>query len=180
MAVMKVITKNAPDSGYTDKYKDMDSYSSVIRYVLDPAKTEGCVGGWGVNPYFAADEMELVTRLCHKETGVKLRHWVFSFMVDEISALTRQCMCGGPEILRTIAYQLTGCYRGQYQIVFGVHWKDEPCPHIHIVMNTTSYWDGAKFDGNREQYSGYINYARSVLSRFHMSLIVMKDSAETK
>ena len=180
MAIMKIVTKNAPQSGYCSKYKDEEAYQTLIRYVFNPEKTNGVVGGWAVSLNHPDSDMRLVTRLYHKENGVFLRHWIVSFQVDEINQIAMNFNSTVPRIMGPIGYALTAFYKDRHQIVFGAHWKNETSPHIHIVMNTVSYMDGLKFDGNREEYHSYERYIKSILGSFGTEVYIMKDHVSTK
>lgn len=56
MALMKFITENALNSSYSEKYKDDDAIGDVVNYVCNAEKTDGCIGGWAVDPYAPAHE----------------------------------------------------------------------------------------------------------------------------
>ena len=81
MALMKFITENALNSSYVEKYKDDNAIGNVVNYVCNPEKTDGCIGGWAVDPCHAAYEMELLAKLFHNDRGVRLRHWVITFRI---------------------------------------------------------------------------------------------------
>ena len=180
MAVMKFITKNHPNSKYKTKYQDDMAYADLIRYVFDPKKTNHFIGGWGVDTKYADYEMAMVTYLYHKEKGVKLRHWVVSFTREDLIHLEERSHQEFQYSLGYIGYQLTSFYLNRYQIVFGVHWVDEDFPHIHIIMNTTSYMDGKKFHGDRNEYHDYELFAKQVLANYGLPLFITKDHRSSK
>ena len=81
MATFKVIGR-----GQDGKYMDDYAREDVIAYVLQNDKTpHHCIGGAAVNVYNALQEMTLLARPFHKDTGLRLRHSVISFENDRVS-----------------------------------------------------------------------------------------------
>lgn len=151
MAQIKYITKNTPDSGYTEKYHDDNAIRDEIQYIFDVKhggeKTDGYryIGGWAVDSNIAAYEMELLARLYHKWSGVRLRHWTITFAEWELQAAAKKLPgLNRWQILQQLAYEFTAYYADRYQVVFAVH-GDHGAGHIHVVMNTVGYTDGLKF-----------------------------------
>lgn len=178
MALMKFITENASNSMYTEKYKDNDAIRNVISYVCNLEKTDGYIGGWAVDPCYAAYEMELLAKLFHNNQGVRLRHWIISFMDYELSKLRSQCHCDPMTALYRLGAYFSAYYKDRYQILYAVHGGDQP--HLHFVMNTVSYVDGKKFSGSKTDYYHYEKYAKGIARQVGMTLYTVKDQTATK
>ena len=149
MATFKVI-----GLGQDGAYMDDQARRDVINYVLRCDKTpHHCVGGAAVNVYNAPQEMTLLARSFHKDTGKRLRHSVISF--DNHKEITL-------EAVNQIAQKAIAYYGSAYQIIYAVH-EDADHLHIHLVMNSVSYLDGMKYCGDRNDYYGFINYMKDVL-----------------
>lgn len=142
MAIYRVINS-------VGKYHDSRSYRDVIHYAISKKKTkpDGIFGG-AVIPEIAADAMDGVARAYHKNSGVHLRHSILSFAPGE-----------GVSILdaKAIAREAIKYYKDDYQIVAAVH-EDCDHPHIHFVMNTTSYRTGRKYHGDKADYYGFLKH----------------------
>ena len=186
MAQIKYITKNAPDSGYVKKYHDDNAIRDEIQYIFDVKhdgeKTDGYryVGGWAVDCNIAAYEMELLARLYHKWSGVRLRHWVITFEERELQAAEKRLPgLNRWQVLLQLAYELTAYYADRYQVVFAVH-GDHGAGHLHVVMNTVSYVDGLKFSGSKSEYYAYQDYAKGVAARYGFHIYTVPDQTARK
>lgn len=186
MAQIKHITKNAPDSGYAKKYHDDNAIRNEINYLYDVKhngdKTSGYryIGGWAVDCNIAAHEMELLARLYHKWSGVRLRHWVITFEERDLQAAGKKLPgLNRWQVLQQLAYELTAYYADRYQVVFAVH-CDHGSGHIHAVMNTVSYVNGMKFSGSKSEYYVYEDYAKSVAARYGFHICAVTDQAANK
>lgn len=135
MAILKVITKNAIDSPFTAKYKDAEAIDSVIRYAANIEKTDGYIGGWAVNPEYAAYEMDLLSSLYRQNSGVRLRHWVISFLNYEIEPLVSRYHCDARTVVYHLGKEFSRFYASQYQIFFAVHSDclENETPHLHFI-----------------------------------------------
>ena len=149
--IVKFITENSETSLYAEKYKDPYAISDIVGYVQNYDKTGGMIGGWGVNPGTAAQEMELLAKLWHKQEGTRLRHWVITFSEEELERITERLNCSLKNAMMQLGYAFSRYYANEYQIVFGVHRNTEH-PHIHFVMNTVAYTDGHKYTGTKAKY----------------------------
>ena len=186
MAEIKFITKNAEDSGYKEKYKDDYAIYNAICYAYDiehnGEKNLGYryIGGWGVDIGNVAYEMELLARLHHKWSGVRLRHWIISFTEQNLQKVHKRLPgLDRWQILLRLGYELTECYANRYQLVFSVHW-DHGAGHLHVVMNTVSYVDGRKYSGSKAEYYGYEAFAKSVAARYGFPIFLVKDDVARK
>ena len=179
MALIKFITKSALDSPYENKYSDDQALENVISYAYDLKndgwKTNGYVGGWAVDPRTAITEMKLLTKFWHKESGIRLRHWIISFTEGDLEQAARRLPgqdCWN--ILYRLGLEFTAYYAEQYQIVFAVH-LDHGAGHLHIVANTVSYVDGRKYSGTKQEYYEYLRYVNLVARRFGFNIYPVAD-----
>lgn len=178
MAVMKFITKNAPGCPFEGKYKDDRAIWDVTQYICNPEK-EPLIGGWAVDPRNAVYEMELLSRLYHKNSGIRLRHWTVDFLDSDIRRL-EQCMgCGKNLAVYRLGYELTAYFADRYQVVFSVH-TDKALPHLHAVMNSVSYVDGSKYAGSKAEYYDYERYAKQVAWGYGFSIYMVTDHSMGK
>lgn len=147
MAIYRVINS-------AGKYHDSHSCRDVIRYATSPEKTKpnGIFGG-AVLPENTADAMEGVARVYRKDSGVHLRHSVLSFAPEEGVSVADA---------KAIAKEAIKYYRSDYQIIAAVH-EDTDHPHIHFVMNTVSYRDGAKYHGEKKDYYAFQQYMNEIV-----------------
>lgn len=166
MAVLKVIhSGNSPaaDKFDTPKYHDATAISDVIRYCCQPSKIpHRCIGGFGLNLTYAAEQMEGVIRAYGKTEGVHLRHMVLSFEAGERVSLY---------FANQIAHQVAWYYGSAYQILYAIH-EDTPHLHIHFVMNTTSYINGKKYAQKKEDYFRFLQYLAEILKEYGLNLNV--------
>ncbi len=150
MAILKIANS-------IGKYYDNSSRESVVNYITNPDKTpDGYIGTVGLHSCEYAKEMDELADSYHKNTGVRLRHFVISFESWEVN---------NP----SVAYQI-GCdiveYLGrEYQAVFSVH-QDTDQLHIHIVINAVSHVDGHRYRGTRGEFYGFKEWIDMVLSRY--------------
>jgi len=178
LAQIKVITKNAPDAFYDEKYKDRYAVEDVIRYIFNPQKAKGYVGGWAVDPNCAAYEMELLAYLHHKDSGIRLRHWVITFADFELNQICSKYKRNIPEALYQLGFEFSAFYAPRYQIVFAAH-LDTSSPHLHFVMNSVSYVDGTKFPGTKADLYDYEKYAKQVGRSYDFHIYTVTDHSAT-
>lgn len=173
MAIFKVIHRNHYEYfGHIveQKYHDDSALKNVIEYCYRPDKTpHQYIGGIGVNPQYAVEQMEAVALAYRKASGLRLRHMLLSFDKHERISFQRA---------KLLAFQLASYYGYKYQIIYAVH-EDKANKHIHFVMNTVSYLDGHKYAGHRDDYYRFQEYMRSVLAgEFGFRLNVVPDSIQ--
>lgn len=129
MAVLKIVP---------GEYLNQDALEQVIhRYVFRKAIL---IGGYGVNPHYAAEQMHIVKQYWNQTRGKQLRHFVVSFTDKESSEISNA------DDLALGAYQVCQYYyEGGYQSVFGIH---RPCNsgnwHIHFVVNNINFITGER------------------------------------
>lgn len=58
-------------------YNDEEALHDVISYICRGGY--GYIGGYGVDPRYAAEQMQLVKQLWGKEQGRQVRHFIVSF-----------------------------------------------------------------------------------------------------
>ena len=178
MAVMKFITKNAPSCPFGGKYTDDRALQSVTQYICNLEK-EPLIGGWAVDPNHAIYEMELLSRLYHKNSGIRLRHWTVDFLDSDLRRL-EQCMgCDKVLAVYRLGYELTAYFADRYQVVFSVH-TDKALPHLHAMMNSVSYIDGSKYSGSKVEYYAYERYAKEVVRQYGFYIHMVTDHAADK
>lgn len=184
MAIIKFITKNAAGSSYGGKYQDDWAIHDVVGYIYDVKhggyKTQGYIGGWAVDSNHAVYEMELLSRLHHKNNGVRLRHWEITFSETDWDRI-RQSLPNMEEalVLYRLGLEFSKYYANRYQVVFAVHLDSRP-GHLHFVSNTVSYVDGRKYGGTKEEYYAYEQYAKSIGAKYGFPIFVTSDHSATK
>lgn len=154
MAVLEIINKRG-------KYHDENPYEDVVPYCINPFSTKsGYVAGYGVDVSDAVDQMYAVTSAYRKTKGTKVRHMVLSFAPDEIDSA---------ETVFEISKAVAEYYADDYQIIAAVH-EDTDSPHCHFAMNTTSYQDGKKYRGEKDDYYRFRAHINNLLKCFDTHL----------
>jgi len=169
MAIFKVKTQVREDlrSQVGDqKYHDEDAVNAVMNYIFREDKLqEGLMGGFAVNPLFAADQFKILADAYGKDYGIRLRHMILSFSPEETLTLFDA---------KQIAYQIASYYGREYQIVWACH-IDARCLNIHFVMNTVSYRTGMKYDGSKADYYRFQAHINHILSPYGMYVEMKSD-----
>ena len=127
MAVIKVIRNTYGGVEYIRKACEYILHSPFI-------KNYSAFGVCAFDPKRAAEQMVDVRKFFHKESGNPLFHVIIAFddeMKNEKAAWNY--------IVNSALWFLP-----DYQIFFGMHGKDEECPHLHghLVINSVSYKTG--------------------------------------
>lgn len=115
---------------------DEFALQNLCDYVIDPAKTNGWVGGRGLDSYHAYDEISAMQTLWRKDFGRRAYHCILSFGNEETVTIIDA---------QQIAYQVAGLFFLPYQVLYGIHVTQEHL-HIHFVVNTVSLVDGSKLN----------------------------------
>lgn len=115
-----------------NEYKDTGALRRVINYALSGS----VIGGYGLDPNYAFEQMILVKPTHDKINGCQLKHFVISFTSQEMMHLDFD------DILE-MGFRV-GTFLKDYQLVYGIH-LDTQHVHMHCVMNTVSFRDGHKF-----------------------------------
>ena len=78
MAILKVKTQVREDLRSqvgNKKYHDDQAVEDVLNYILRENKVQGgYIGGFAVNPAWAAEQFEMIAEAYGKNYGVRLRH----------------------------------------------------------------------------------------------------------
>ena len=148
MAILKIVP---------GEYLNPDALDRLIHgYVFRKAVR---IGGYGVDPHYAAEQMHIVKRYWHQEHGKQLRHFVLSFNAKESAEISHanDLILGG--------YGICGYYGvAGYQAVFGIHRPNPSNWHIHFVVNNVSYVTGERLpENNRQDYQ-----LRDYMLAFHL------------
>lgn len=147
-------------------FNSVADVNNLINYTTSSAKVQedGLFGG-AVLVENAAEAMNCVTDAYHKKAGPRARHSILSFSPGD--PLT-------PRQAKEIAKKCVEYYEDKYQILSAVH---EDCDHLHIhfVMNTTSYVDGAKYHGTKADYYGFLNHMNKVLRPYGITAKAVKE-----
>lgn len=135
MAILKIIP---------GEYLNPDALEKLIHgYVFRKALR---IGGFGVDPECAAEQMHTVKRYWNQTHGKQLHHFVLSFNQWESKEVSSsyQLMLG--------AYDVCQYYADEYQIVFGLHRPASSTNwHIHFVVNNVNFVTGARLPDNIRQ-----------------------------
>lgn len=149
-----VILKTVYERG---KYDEDSAYADVIDYIFNPYKTRlDLIGGFAVNPRYAAHEMLSLSKAAGKNRGPRLRHLVLSFDKNDVA---------DPSLAFEIGNEVAAYYADDYQIVFAVH-MNRPNLHIHFIMNMVSYQNGKKYSGTKEDFYRLTSHIREVLQTY--------------
>ena len=144
------------------KYYDNNSRESVIEYITNPRKTlNKNIGVSAMEGFEYAKEMDEVASIYHKNTGVRLRHFIISFESWEVN---------DPEVAYQIGQDIAEYLGREYQTVFSVH-QDTDQLHIHIVINAVSYLDGHRYRGTRSEFYGFKEWVDMVLKRYGINRV---------
>lgn len=108
---------------YPGKYRDDNAIYDLVNYIMQPKKTQNeIVDGMHVADNDFAGSMVRVSERFHKNSGIRLRHFIVSFQRHEVKTLG-VFICIGREICRYIGQE--------YQVVYALH-LDTEYPHFHL------------------------------------------------
>lgn len=180
MPVLKIIcreNKTWTNQTGVPKYHDDSALEDVISYCIQPNKTpHGFVGGFGVNLNQPAFEMERLAKAYGKKSGLRLRHMILSFSREETKRFRKRAL----DNLKKIADYAAQYYGIEYQIIYAIH-EDTDHYHIHFVMNTVSFRNGAKYRGDKGDYYHFQEYLRIFLREYYgLPLRVCSDGEEAE
>ena len=138
-------------------YFNEDAKELVAAYIMHPDKAiHGYTGGYGVDPYFPAESMKIVSEQFGKQQGVQLRHFVVSFAPDELN---------DPDIVNVIAQQFAMYVGQRYQALYAVH-ENKSHLHFHLMHNSVSYLDGRRCYGKRPEFHDYQRVLKGILAQY--------------
>lgn len=125
------------------KYQDDMAIPDLISYITRKDKTPNdIIGGVEVDGNNIAASMVNVSNAFHKNSKIRLHHFIVSFRPSEVYSLGVM-ICIAEEICRYIGQE--------YQIVYALH-EDNYYPHFHFVFNAVSYIDGHRYRGGKKEY----------------------------
>ncbi|MFR1540674.1 MAG: relaxase/mobilization nuclease domain-containing protein [Oscillospiraceae bacterium] len=114
-------------------YPDAASLGRLYDYIMSHAAE---AGSYGCEVNYAIQQMLAVKHVFGKTQYRQLRHYVFSVKAWELDIIH------GYDGLLNIGW-LVGTALKEYQILYGLH-INTSFPHIHILINTTSYVTGGQ------------------------------------
>lgn len=179
MPIIKVIYRHDDDPWEAirdqHKYQDDAARDDVVNYCMQSNKAPSSyMGSCGVSLSQPAYEMQRIAEAYGKDCGLRLRHTVLSFSGEEKRKLGRFKKGVLGQLYRIGLYALQ-YYKDKYQMLFVIH-EDTVHYHIHFVMNTVSYVDGAKYRGDKSDYYGFLSYLGTFLKSYYgMNLIPVSD-----
>lgn len=139
---------------FPGKYRDDNAIHDLVNYITQSNKTHNeIVDGMHVADNDLAGSMVRLSEAFHKNSGIRLRHFIVSFQRHEVKTLGL-FICIGREICRYIGQE--------YQVVYALH-LDTDYPHFHFVFNAVSFVDGHRYRGTYQEHHNLINHVRSVL-----------------
>ncbi len=140
-----------------NEYKDTDALQKVIDYALRGS----IIGGYGIDPNYAFNQMYCIKSVFHKTDGVQLKHFIISFCNRELLSLDFND-------LLSVGFR-TGTFFKEYQLVYGIH-LDTQHVHMHCVMNTVSFRDGHKFCDGLKAFYGLCCFLNKEYPNLHTYL----------
>lgn len=151
------ILKTANTKG---KYYDTNAKEDVINYITSPKKTLGdYIGSKNLCCSNFSEEMMNTSKQFGKDTGVQLRHFVVAFDENEVN---------DPTVAFDIGDKICDVFKDEYQCVFGVH-EDTKHLHVHIAINSTSFVDGHRYKGTRQEFNHMKNHINKILKEHNLS-----------
>ena len=136
-------------------YDDKDALETVVQYICRGGY--GYYGGYGVDPRYAVQQMQLVKQLWGKEQGRQVRHFILSFHKDEHI---------GYEQLMKVGFDICQYY-SDYQSVYGLH-VDTDHLHLHFAVNTVSFKSGRMYAGGISDWQQLRGYIRRLLPQWYV------------
>ena len=134
MPILKIVNK---------PYINSTDGANLFDYIFRKSLVHG---GWSVDPQHALEQMEFVRMYWGQNDGSKLYHFIVSFSAYESKEIPADAY------LAWIAYDICKHFRGDYQIVFGIHerryedfYGKKKCWDVHFVMNPVSYHTGERY-----------------------------------
>jgi len=130
MSILKLVT---------NPYDSELAAANLVRYVKNKAVY---YGGGAVDPNHAAEQMAMVRRVFDQQNGSLMYHFILAFSDVESKHISTAA-----ELLYD-AYTICDYFSSAYQIIFGIHHKDDRW-HIHFAMNRVSFIDGRKYRSDK-------------------------------
>ena len=151
-----------------NKYKDNDTYRTIVNYCLNPFKApHAFVVGFNLDMDHAEQDMYELSQQFNKLKGTRIRHMVLTFDPEKEKGISH-------EDAFYIAKKTCKYYASDYQIFAVVHENREHV-HIHIIMNTVRIHDGEKYKGRKKDYYAFQEHLRKTIRPFGLKLKVTSD-----
>ena len=147
MAVLKLV--NNPCD--TD-----EALRNLCHYVIRWDRTLGNIGGRGVKPSTAYEDICMAQVLWGKAHGRRAYHLILSF--DDMECLI-------PYEAMEIAVQVSSLFFPTYQVLFGVHTEQDHL-HIHMAVSTVALDTGLKLHVDFEMLRYLRTQINQIVSRF--------------
>ena len=162
MAIFKKVAK-------AGKYQDDYAIHNLITYITRPDKTPSqMIGGYGIDPDHIADSMVQISNQFHKNSRIRLHHFIVSFCKWE---------CSAPGVLYCIGMAISNQIGPEYQIAFALH-EDTEYPHLHFVFNAISHIDGHRYRGGKKEYAELYHLVRGVIREYRIKELIPVDYRE--
>ena len=135
----------------------------VLEYAAADNKTQMryFVSGINCDPDIARQQMTMVKKQWHKESGIVAFHGYQSFKQGEVAS--EQAHRIGVEL----AQRLWG---DRFQVVVATHLNTK-CVHNHFVLNSVSFADGLKYYDNKENYRLMRRTSDEICREYGLSII---------
>jgi len=133
-----------------------EALRNLCRYITRWDRTRGNVGGRGVRPSMAYEDICQGQMLWNKASGRRAYHFVLSF--DDMECLI-------PAEAMEIAVQVSSLFFPTYQILFGVH-TEQAHLHIHMAVSTVALDTGLKLHVDFEMLRYLRTQIDQIVSRF--------------
>ena len=133
------------DETKTSRSRHAESLRGAIADALNEKQTERDLfcSALGCTVETAFEDMCSVKRMWHKEDGVQGYHLVQSFAAGEVT----------PELAHQVGLELAEkVLGGRFQVIVSTHLNTGHI-HNHLLWNSVSVEDGAKYHSNRKTYA---------------------------
>ena len=147
---------------------NIDAREGVIKYITNEDKTERCkyVSAFGCSEDKAFSDMietQKVWQRHERKNGVAAYHIVQSFKDFEVA----------PEVAHECGRELAQRVFGKYECIVATH-IDHKHIHNHIVINSTSFVDGSKYQSKFKDYFVDIRGVSDDICRKHCLSVIDK------
>lgn len=142
-----VLPDNQKLSGKSNYYKNKECIKNLIEYVLQTklggARYIGALNVQYGTPKKIAKSIELIQKLCKKDNGRRMYHYILSGKGSYTNDDARQ--------LYRVAEWIVQKYFGNTQIIYAVHENTENL-HVHFVFSAVLI-NGYKWNCRRKEFS---------------------------
>lgn len=140
-------------------YSDDEALADIVSYITRGGY--GYCGGYGVDPRYAAEQMQMVKELWGKNRGRRVRHFILSFDKSEHISYEKAMQIGFA-ICR---------YYADYQSVYGLH-TDTDHLHLHFAVNSVSYRTGKMYAEGLSDWHRLRGYIQGLLPQWYVDFRV--------